>query len=223
VVRLDRTGVDPAPLPRGGCRAGANGAGLLARGSVARLPTPARVRSSGLTRRTGLRGSGPVRRATHRLPGLLQWRGRAGFSPASNWPRSRYVENERNLPGAGNTRALRGRLLPFTAGSRDHVIDCAIHAAVMADRRRTRTRAAGKKMVADAPRGIHVAGTPVAVSAAALASCHPAFHRSVVRPVPSRLLPSPAHTSGVGFRGLESFLSHSRCRAAADPSTSVGP
>src|SRR5690606_32368350 len=74
----------------------------LARGSFARLPNPGFSRTSGLWWRRALHLSGPCRLA----PGLLQWRGRAGLSPASQRPPSPSWERE-GKPGAAGGQAPR--------------------------------------------------------------------------------------------------------------------
>jgi len=90
------TGRRSYPLPsREGCSCGSEGAGLLARGGW-RSTFPG-VRPSGGAGIDSPR-SGLFRR---RAPGLSQWRGRAGFSPASEWP-------PRVLCRGGKLGAMRG-------------------------------------------------------------------------------------------------------------------
>jgi hypothetical protein len=209
----------PRSPPARGCRAGANGAGLLARGSVARLPTPARVRSSGLRRRTGLRPSGPVRR--RRIACRASYSG--GAAPDSHRLPIGHVRAMSKMNVISPEPETQGRSVGASSPSRQVGEITSLIARFTPPSWRTvdareRVRPA-RKWLPTLPAGSMLQEPPVAVSAAALASCHPAFHRSVVRPVPSRLLPSPAHTSGVVFRGLESFPEDS----PADPSTSVGP
>ncbi len=71
----------PRTPPSRGLHAGAGGAGLLTRGGAARLPDAARV--SGVVGGPGAAGVQPA--ALHGSSRLSQWRGRAGFAPASNY------------------------------------------------------------------------------------------------------------------------------------------
>jgi hypothetical protein len=76
--------IGPRSPPARGLRAGAKGAGLLARGSVARLPGT----SLGPSGVHGGTNPSAERACPAHVPVLSQWRGRAGFTPASDRPSS---------------------------------------------------------------------------------------------------------------------------------------
>ncbi len=81
----------PVPSPEGISIQGGNGTGLLARGRVTRLPrasSPQWHSSEPFSVPTVLLGTG-----------LSQWRGRAGFSPASGGPRSPLLPSFISLSG----------------------------------------------------------------------------------------------------------------------------